>query len=170
MSLNRSDLVKKMNEASSVVLREKGYIAFVDVLLQMGKLRKDHYEAWRFGKVCCLEEVLSVNLAKVNHMLRTLHKNCRNGNLRASKTACVSWGKGPKRPLKFSKSGDPNIEAAYSTHFLRPKRAHNGVTVISGPQTRGFSLYFRECQTSESRHSRGFAYLVVKKTNIYFRH
>ncbi len=121
MSLNRTDLVKEMNEASSVVLREKGYISFVDVLIEMGKLTKDHYEAWRFGKVRCLEEVISVNLAKVNHMLRTLHKNCRNGNLRASRTAYVSWGRGPKKPLKFSKSGDPTIEEAYSTHFLRPK-------------------------------------------------
>ena len=121
MSLNRNDLIKQMNEASSVVLHEKGYIGFVDVLIQMGKLTKDDCEAWRLGKVRCLEEVISVNLAKVNHMLRTLHKNCRNGNLRPSRTAYLSWGKGPKRPLRFSKSGDPNIEDAYSTHFLRPR-------------------------------------------------
>lgn len=121
MSLSRDDLLKKMTEASSVVLREKGYIGFVDVLIQMGKLTKDGYEAWRFNKVRCLEEVISVNLSKVNHMLWTLHRNCRDGNLRPSRTVYVSWGKGPKRPLRFSKSGDPSIEEAYSTHFLRPK-------------------------------------------------
>jgi hypothetical protein len=110
-----------MTEASSVVLRKKGYIGFVDVLIQMGKLTRDDYEAWRFNKVQCLEEVISVNLSKVNHMLRTLHRNCRNGNLWPSRTLYVSWGKGPKRPLRFSKSGDPSIEEAYSTHFLRPK-------------------------------------------------
>lgn len=124
MSLNRKDLIKQMNEASSVVLREKGYIGFVDVLIQMGKLTKDDYEAWRLGKVRCLEEVISVNLAKVNHMLRTLHSNCRNGNLHPSRTAYLSWGKGPKRPLRFSKSGDPNIEEAYSTHFLRLREGY----------------------------------------------
>jgi hypothetical protein len=121
MGLNRGDLVRQVNEASSVVLHEKGYISFVDVLLQIGKLTQDNYEAWRLGNVHCLEEVISVNLAKVNHMLRALHKNCRNGNLRPSKTAYVSWGKGPKRTLRFSKSGDPSIEDAYSTHFVRPK-------------------------------------------------
>ena len=40
MSLNRKDLIEQMNEASSVVLRENGFITFVDVLIQMGKLRK----------------------------------------------------------------------------------------------------------------------------------
>lgn len=126
MSLNRKDLIEQMNEASSVVLRENGFIAFIDVLIQMEKLTEGDYEAWRLGKVQCLEEVISVNLAKVNHMLQTLHRNCRNGNLRPSRTAYVSWGKGPKRPLKFSKSGDPNIEEAYATHFLRTKKGPSG--------------------------------------------
>jgi hypothetical protein len=121
MSLNHKDLIRKMNEASSVVLREKGHIAFVDVLMQMGKLTKADYESWRLGRVRCLEEVITVNLAKINHMLRTLQRNCKNGNLRPSWTAYVSWGKGARKPLRFSKSGDPNLEKAYSTHFLRPK-------------------------------------------------
>ena len=110
-----------MNEASSEVLREKGYISFVDVLMRMGKLTKEDYEAWRFRKVAYLERVLKVNLAKASYMLRTLHKKSKKGGLRASKTAYVSWGKGPKTPLRFSKSGDPNIEEAYATHFIKPR-------------------------------------------------
>jgi hypothetical protein len=121
MSLSRNDLIKKMNEASSELLREKGYIAFVDVLIRMGKLTKEDYEVWRFRRVPYLEQVIAVNLAKLNHMLRTLHQNAKKGGLRASQTAYLSWRKGQKTPLKFSKFGDPNIERAYSTHFLRPK-------------------------------------------------
>ena len=121
MSLNRTDLVKRMNEVSSQLLHEGGYMSFVEVLLRMGTLTKENYEAWRFGRLPCLEQAVTVNLAKINHLLRTLHRNARKGGLKASKTAYVSWGKGPKRPLRFSKSGDPNIEEAYSTHFLRPK-------------------------------------------------
>jgi hypothetical protein len=55
-----------MNETSSVVLREKGYICFVDVLIQMDKLSKEDYEAWRFRKVPCLERVIRVNLLRIN--------------------------------------------------------------------------------------------------------
>jgi hypothetical protein len=121
MSLNRNDLIKQMNEASSVVLREKGYICFVDVLIQMGKLGRENYEAWRFRLIPYLERVITVNLAKLNYMLRKLHENAKKGGLRPSRTAHVSWGKGARIPLRFSNSGDPNIEEAYSTHFLKPK-------------------------------------------------
>ena len=121
MSLNRNDLVKRMNEASSEVLREKGYISFVDVLMRMGKLKNDDYQAWRFRMLPYLERLIAVKLTKLNHMLRTLHQNARKGGLRASKTVYTSWGKGRKAPLRFSKSGNPHIEEAYSTHFLKPR-------------------------------------------------
>ncbi len=124
-NMNRDGLIKKMNEASSVVLREKGYISFVDVLISMGKLSKEDYEAWRFRKVPCLEPVIKVNLPRINLMLRTLHQNAKKGGLRASKTVYASWGKGPRIPLRSSKSADPRIEEAYSTHFLKPKETNN---------------------------------------------
>ncbi len=121
MSMNHHDLIKKMNEASSVVLRKKGYICFVDVLIQMDKLSKEDCEAWRFRQVPYLERVITANLPRINLMLRTFHQNAKEGGLRASKTLYVSWGKEAKLPLRFSKSGDPHIEEAYSTHFLKPK-------------------------------------------------
>ena len=68
ISLNRNDLIEKMNEASSVVLREKGYICFVDVLIRMERLSKEDYEAWRFRQVPCLERVTKVNLLRINVM------------------------------------------------------------------------------------------------------
>ncbi len=134
MSLNRMDLVKQMNEASSQMLHEKGYISFVEILLRMGTLPKEEYEAWRFGRLPCLEQAVTVNLAKINYLLRAFHRNARKGGLRASKTAYASWGKSPKRPLRFSKSGDPNIEEAYSTHFLRPKEGPNAAATGSGKE------------------------------------
>jgi len=39
-------------------------------------------------------------------------------NLVPSLTVYNKYGKGPKHRLQFSKSGDFNIEKAYSTHFL----------------------------------------------------
>ncbi len=32
----------------------------------------------------------------------------------------MKWGKGQRTPLRFTKTGDPNIEEAYSRHFLAP--------------------------------------------------
>ena len=122
MSLNRLDIEKRLGGITSNLLREKGYISFVDVFISMEKLSKEDYENWRFEKVPYLERVIKVNLAKINFIMRTVQKNSRNGNLRTSKTVYKSWGKGPKKLLRFSKSGDPNIEEAYSIHFLKPKK------------------------------------------------
>lgn len=132
MSLNRDALMKRMNEVFSNLLHEKGYISFVDILMRMEKLKKADYERWRFGKVPCLEQVITLNLAKLNTMLRTLHENARRGGLKPSRTVYKSWGKGPKRLLLFSKSGDPKIEAAYSLHFLKPGERHKPVAQPDG--------------------------------------
>lgn len=121
MSQNRNDLVEQMKEVAPQLLREKGYVAFADVLMRMGKLTKDDHDAWRFGRTPCLEPVVAINLAKVGHLLRAFQQHTRTGGLRPSKTVYVSWGKGPKRLLRFSKSGAPSIEDAYATHFLKPR-------------------------------------------------
>jgi hypothetical protein len=36
-------------------------------------------------------------------------------------TVYKSWGKRKKTLLQFSKSGDPTIETAYATHFVKLK-------------------------------------------------
>jgi hypothetical protein len=97
-----------MNEASGEILRKKGYVCFVDILLHIGKLTTEDYESWQS--------------LKLNHMLRSFGQNSIKGGLLASKTAYMSRGKGPRTPLRFSKSGDSNIEEAYSTHYCKPKQ------------------------------------------------
>lgn len=121
MSAGRADLVRQMQEASAILLEEKGYVSFVDVLIRMEKLTKTDYEAWRFGRTSSLESVITVNLTKINHLLQAFQQYARTRGLRPSKTAYLSWGKGPKRQLRFSKSGTPIIEEAYATRFLKLK-------------------------------------------------
>ncbi len=120
--MNRAELVSSMNQASSKLLREKGFISFVDVLIQMGRLTKEDHDSWRMRRIPYLERVIRLNLSQLNHLRRTLRQNAVKGHLRPSQTAYVSWGKGPKQPLRFSKSGHPRIEEAYATHFVRRER------------------------------------------------
>jgi len=46
-------------------------INFVDVLLRMGKLAKEDYEAWRLGTLPYLERAIRLNLSQLKDMLRT---------------------------------------------------------------------------------------------------
>jgi len=121
MSANRADLAGQMQEISAILFEEQGYVSSVDVLLRMGRLTKEDHDAWRLGKTPCLESVISLNLAKIGLILRSLKRYARSHGLRSSKTAYFSWGKGPKRQLRFSKSGKPAIEEVFATHFLKPK-------------------------------------------------
>jgi hypothetical protein len=121
MSQNRRELAKQTGLAASNLLREKGYISVVEVLMEMGKLSREDYENWRLQRVPYLEKVIRINLGKLNFILRTIRKNAQNGGLKASKTVYTSWGKKPRKVLRFSKAGLPHLEEAYSTHFLKPK-------------------------------------------------
>jgi hypothetical protein len=118
---NRQDLVGVLSTITSELLKEKGYICFVDVFMKLGYLSKSDYENWRFRRVSPLERVLRVNLSRINFIMKTVRRNSLNGHLNPSMTVYKSWGKGKKTLLQFSKSGDPTIEAAYATHFVKPK-------------------------------------------------
>ena len=71
-----------MNEVSTELLRENGYISFVDVQLRMGKLAKEDHEAWRLGTIPYLERAIRLNLSQLKYMLHTLKDNARKGGLR----------------------------------------------------------------------------------------
>ncbi len=133
--MNRDELVASMNRASSPLLREKGFIAFIDVLIEMGKLSRDDHDAWRMGRIPYLEKAIRLNLGQLSYLLRTLRQNAVKGRLKPSKTVYMSWGKGPKRPLRFSKSGHPRLEDAYATHFVKRELAVKGQKDQTAPST-----------------------------------
>jgi hypothetical protein len=100
----------------------------VDVLVCMGLLRPDRLNDWRCGRVPYLERVIDCNLNRLSRLLRILRFHAHDLNLKASATAYVRYGKGPKQRLRFSKTGDAGIEAACSTHFVWPgKRPFDAV-------------------------------------------
>ncbi|MFO7904464.1 MAG: hypothetical protein ACQESR_22810 [Planctomycetota bacterium] len=91
----------------------------VEVLMRMQRLSKQDYEDWRFARIPYLERVLVGNLSKLNRILRILRIHAESMGLVASHTEYRKWGKGKKRiVLRFSKSRDPKIEKAYSTHYV----------------------------------------------------
>jgi hypothetical protein len=118
--MNRQQLHSKLSAVTSKLFREKGHIAFVDVFMELGYLDPKEYENWRMKRVPYLERVITTNLGKISFIMKTVRKNCRDGNCRESWTGYKSWGKGKKVELRFSKSGEDSIEHTYATHFLKP--------------------------------------------------
>jgi hypothetical protein len=103
-----------------VLLARGTVVAPVDVLVEMGVLEPKQLEDWRFGRVPYLERVVRGNLKRLSRLLRILRFHAHDRNLVPSVTAYTRWGKGPKQRLRFTKTGDKNLEEAYSLHFVWP--------------------------------------------------
>ncbi len=121
MEVNRRELEKKLIPITSKLLREKRYISLIDVFVGLGYLSENDIGNWRMKRVPYLEKCIKVNLHKASFIVKTVRSNCINGKLQERYTAYKSWGKGRKITLRFSKSGQLNIENAYATHFIKPK-------------------------------------------------
>ncbi len=117
--MNRRELEKRLSPITNELLAEKGYIAFADVFMRLGYLSAEDYDAWRRRKIPFLEKAVKINLKAIGFVMKTVIRNCRNGKLKESRTDYRSWGKGRKIPIRFSKTGERNIEEAWATHFLK---------------------------------------------------
>lgn len=128
--MNNADLIKKVNASMYQQCQRRGYAAPVDVLMDIGILPKQKYEDWRFGKVDYLERVCTANLNKLSSMLHQMRVYAKKADLKPSFCYYKRWGvkkkggqgKQPVIPLRFSKSGDPEIEKWYATHFVDIKQ------------------------------------------------
>lgn len=128
--MNNADLIKKVNASMYQQCQHRGYAAPVDVLMDIGILPKQKYEDWRFGKVDYLERVCTANLNKLSSVLHQMRVYAKKADLKPSFCYYKRWGvkkkggqgKKPVIPLRFSKSGDPEIEKWYATHFVDTKQ------------------------------------------------
>ena len=105
-------------------LQKDGVASPVQVLMDLGILSAEDYESWRFGSVDYLERVCRVNLHKLTFIMKEIRAYARKNNLKASWTFYKQWGRKGKKPsvkLRFSKSGDENIEKMYATQYISPK-------------------------------------------------
>jgi len=113
-------LFPKIERAVASIIAEGRIVAPVDVLVAMQLLAPQRLEDWRRGRVPYLEQVVQCNLSRLSRLLRILRFHAHDLNLVPTQTAYCRHGKGPKQVLRFTKTGDPNLEAAYARHFVRP--------------------------------------------------
>ena len=116
----QSPLYPRIVRAVARLLARGKVVAPVDVLVEMDRLTPKALEDWRRGRVPYLEKVISGNLSRLSRLLRILRFHAHDLKLVPSTTVYMRWGKGPKRRLRFTKTGDPRIEEAYSRHFVWP--------------------------------------------------
>ena len=129
--MNDKELIGKVHSAVYHQCQRRGYAAPVDVLMEIGVLPKQKYEDWRFGRVDYLERVCMVNLRKLSFIMRQLRVYAQKTVIKPSFCYYKQWsvkekngqGHKPVILLRFSKSGDLEIEKWYATHFVDSKKA-----------------------------------------------
>ena len=124
--MNDEELRARVRESMLRQCHMRGYAAPVDVLMDVGALSKKNYEDWRLGRADTLERVCSMNLSKLSAVLREMYACAKAQCLKPSFCYYKRWGvrkrsgtdHKPVIPLQFSKSGSPEIERSYATHFV----------------------------------------------------
>ena len=121
-----SELVGKVHSSVYHQCQRRGYAAPVDVLMDIGVLTKQRYEDWRCGKVDYLERVCNCNLKQLSFIMKQIRAYSAKAGYKPSFCYYKRWGVKKKNgqghkpviPLRFSKSGNPEIERAYTTHYV----------------------------------------------------
>ncbi|WP_010529178.1 hypothetical protein [Lentibacillus jeotgali] len=95
--MSRQKIEKMARWHATELLKEKGYISPVDLLVRMDRLSPKQVKNWRLKRIPYLERVTVGGLGKMNYILKTLKKFAKEQELKPSKTVYKSWGKGPKK-------------------------------------------------------------------------
>jgi len=113
------------------ILARTDVLAPSDILIEMGYLSKKNYEAWRKGQVPYLERAFEGSLSKASRILRIIGFHTHDLKMVPRQTAYHQWGNGRNRILRFSRSGDPNLEKAYFRHYIWNQSQEKKLKVIN---------------------------------------
>ena len=123
-------MVEKVHNAMDQQCRSRGFVAPVDVFMDIGVLDKKKFEDWRRGRIPYLEAVCSGSLHKLTEIMKVVRKYASQKGLKPSVTDYRQWG-AKSRVLRFSKYGNPNVEKSYATHYVdvnkKQKAKHDSV-------------------------------------------
>ena len=139
--------------AAEAALADHDYVSAIDVLCGMGLLAGSHVDSWRKGRIDFLERVIQGNLSKISLSMEMFRRWARDNGLKPSETRYVRRARSGTVDLQFSKSGNPEIEKGYRTHYVSPvlserKQKRLQEKLDEAPQTVVFQV-LRDSQCSE---------------------
>jgi hypothetical protein len=141
---HRQDLERALSTITSELLKEKGYLCFVDVFIKLGYLSKSDYENWRFKRVSPLERVLSLNLSRINFIM---------GVFPFSRSLCETRGV-PELQAKRSWQQNPPHRGCFRVHTQRKGASRCRVTRVSAARTPMTPKPYKRFSTSFLRGTR----------------
>jgi hypothetical protein len=128
---NERKLAKRIAAAGEAALAARGYVTAIDILVGVGWLATPQVEQWRRNQLPYLERGATANLKKLGTALRLFRRWAEGTGLRPSQTAYRAATR-DRRPLRFSKTGEPALERAYQTHWVSPSLSRHRALPAAG--------------------------------------
>lgn len=121
--MNEQEVIGAVHNSMYHQILKNRYATAVQVLIDLKILSKEDYEKWRFGKVDYMERVCKVNLTRLGFILHSMQDYGKIQGLKESFTYYKRWGTKGKDTVKlrFSKSGNENVEKRYAIHYVKNK-------------------------------------------------
>jgi hypothetical protein len=117
---NKVPLADRVARAAEAALAARHFVSAANIFVGIGWLDPGAVERWRRGQVDCLEEAVQVDPPRIVEAMRLFESWATVKGLLPSPAAYV--GRTPDHPaLRFSRSGNPAIEASYRTHWVSPE-------------------------------------------------
>src|ERR1700722_9852184 len=121
MAKIREELETRVIGAAEAALGRQQYVSAIDVLCGMRLLQPTHVDSWRKGRIDCLEEMIQGSPSKISSSMQMFRRWAQQKGLKSSEAAYVRATRAGTLPLQFSRSGDPELEKSYRTHYLSPE-------------------------------------------------
>jgi hypothetical protein len=135
VSSDRASIERKVARAAEAAWAKHKFVTAIDVLVGVGWLEPRRVDEWRQGRVDYLERATIASLGKISTAMRCFRRWAQARGLKPSETAYVARTR-DRRPLRFSKSGDPAIERAYRTHWVSPELSERKRARLAERQSR----------------------------------
>jgi hypothetical protein len=135
VSSDRASIERKVARAAETALGKRKFVTAIDVLVGVGWLEPRRVDEWRQGRVDYLERATIASLGKISTAMRCFRRWAQARGLNPGETAYLARTR-DRRPLRFSKSGDPAIERAYRTHWVSPELSERKRARLAERQSR----------------------------------
>jgi hypothetical protein len=145
---NRVPLDDRVAKAGERALASQHFVSAVDVLVGIGWLNFRLMQNWQRGQVDCLEDVIQINLPRIREVMQLLQSWATARGLIASPTAYVDRTP-QRRTLRFTRSGNPEIEASFRTHWVSPSLSETKRERLTEKASRGPDLVVIQPLNSE---------------------
>jgi hypothetical protein len=114
----RHRLQRRVVAAADALAARGASVSAVDVLIGIGWLSPRTVDAWRRGRVECLEQVAPVRPDKLAAVLQCLRDWAAGAGQTPTEAAYLAATR-DRRPLRFTADGDPATERTWRTHWVR---------------------------------------------------